>query len=274
VADPVFPYPPWWGPSGGTLPPEHWDAFQRCDANDWGYDAATGECFARSDRRALCEWGPGELTAGFDLVTYACSGAPQRPLACGPGEQPTRDPHWTRDGRSSASPCEPTDWWKSLLPWSSLTGGGSGRVTSLPASSLPPGDPIPAAYQTRAEGAAAAGAAASPTSTPNLVIGVGLVLAVGLVAYLAVRKLPMLPQVASLAVDYAAANPRQAAGTVTRGAARLAGLSGPDAGALVEGGLPGWFWIVLGIGVGFVGGVYVASAHSEKVPSWMPGRIE
>lgn len=82
----------------------------------------------------------------------------------------------------------------------------------------------------------------------------------------------MLPNVASHAIDYAAANPHAAFRHAMSAGGRLAGLSGQDTGAIVQQGLPQWFWVVVGFGAGAVFGVWAASAHADKVPSWLPGR--
>jgi hypothetical protein len=82
----------------------------------------------------------------------------------------------------------------------------------------------------------------------------------------------MLVSALDHALTAAAANPQKAAATAVRGVGRVFGLSGPDTAAVQAGGFPIWMWIALGTGGGFLLGVWAASKHGDKLPSWLPGR--
>jgi len=91
----------------------------------------------------------------------------------------------------------------------------------------------------------------------------------------------MLGAIAANALPHAApfigqamANPNDALQTAGRTVGRLAGLSGTDLGALeanggLVSGIPGWFWVVLGLTAGAGGAIYLYSRHPDKVPSFL-----
>lgn len=77
-------------------------------------------------------------------------------------------------------------------------------------------------------------------------------------------------------IGQAIANPNGALLTAGRSVGRLAGLSGADLGALEDNGglvsgIPGWFWAVLGVTAGALGGVYLCTRHPDKVPGFLKG---
>ncbi len=82
----------------------------------------------------------------------------------------------------------------------------------------------------------------------------------------------MIANAASAAFDFAAANPRGAANSAVRAAGRMAGMAGPDVGAVQQQGFPAWTWLAVGSVSGVLLGIWLASKHGEKLPSWLPGR--
>jgi hypothetical protein len=52
---------------------------------------------------------------------------------------------------------------------------------------------------------------------------------------------------------------------------RAFGLGADERAALAKGTIPGWFWLLLGIGTGVLVGVRVYKAWPERVPVWLAG---
>jgi hypothetical protein len=61
---------------------------------------------------------------------------------------------------------------------------------------------------------------------------------------------------------------------VGRTAGRLAGLSGTDIDAVqAQGGMPFWFWLVLGAVAGLAAGAYAGCNHADMVPGPLGGSL-
>jgi hypothetical protein len=53
---------------------------------------------------------------------------------------------------------------------------------------------------------------------------------------------------------------------------RAFGLADPEMDALKKGNLGGWFWMVLGLGVGVVVGARAYKAWPARFPKWVVGK--